>query len=160
MFTVRTITDRNRSQLEQFFDDISSTHSYVSKGIIYHFSALEGFVAYLGTEIVGFLTYNIKDKAMEVIALEGNAESKDVTSSLLDLSIQKAQALNLEKVWTIATNDNIPRMQFYEKKDFQKAQIHFNSVRKARAQYPEIPEKGYQDIPILHEIEFEYRLKS
>lgn len=159
MFTVRSITDRNRNQLQTFFETISNTESFITKGIEHHLSALEGFIAYLENEIVGFLTYDIKDCALEVVAIDGLDENSAIDSSLLDLTIQRAKSLHLDKVWSVTTNDNIPVMQFFEKKDFRKKQVYYNSIKKARSKFPQIPEKGYQNIPILHEIEFEYLLQ-
>lgn len=36
--------------------------------------------------------------------------------------------------------------------------LHVDAIKKSRAIKPEIPLIGFDDIPILHEIEFEIRL--
>lgn len=38
------------------------------------------------------------------------------------------------------------------------AAIHINAIKESRKIKPQIPLLGFDDIPILHEIEFELRL--
>ena len=158
MFFIKIINDRNRDLLKNFIENLWGSDVVVSNCVKYQISLLEGFVAYIGDEIVGLLTYRVADNALEVISIDSFQENNGIGSSLLELAIHKAKNLSLQKVWLMTTNDNLPAIQFYANRDFRKKQVHLYSVRKARQKYPEIPEKGYQDIPIMHELEFEYAL--
>jgi acetolactate synthase regulatory subunit len=61
-------------------------------------------------------------------------------------------------VWLITTNDNPSAIRLYQKRGFDIIALHVNAVRESRKIKPEIPLKGYDDIPILYEIEFERML--
>ena len=55
----------------------------------------------------------------------------------------------------IATNDNIRALRFYQKRGFDLVSIYRFAVNESRKLKPQIPLLGVDDIPILHEIEFE-----
>ncbi|GAE90166.1 acetyltransferase [Acetivibrio straminisolvens JCM 21531] len=58
----------------------------------------------------------------------------------------------------ITTNDNTRAIRYYQKRGFNLCNIYLNSVNEARKIKPQIPLHGYDNIPILHEIEFEMLL--
>lgn len=49
-------------------------------------------------------------------------------------------------------------LRFYQKRNFVMTNLYVNAVEEARKIKKEIPRIGYDNIPILHEIQLEYRL--
>jgi ribosomal protein S18 acetylase RimI-like enzyme len=64
------------------------------------------------------------------------------------------------RVWLVTTNDNTYAIRFYQKQGFNICNIYLNTINKSRELKPEIPLKGFDDIPILHEIEFELIIQN
>lgn len=82
-------------------------------------------------------------------------ENQGIGSVLIDKIIEKAKEHRCRKVWLITTNDNTHAIRFYQKRGFSFIGIHINAIQKSRKIKPQIPLYGFDNIPILHEIEFE-----
>lgn len=77
---------------------------------------------------------------------------------MLDFTLNYFKNLYLDRIWLITSNDNCHAIRFYQKRGWKMVNIHFNAIEEARLLKPQIPMFGYDGIPILHEIEFEYSL--
>lgn len=82
-------------------------------------------------------------------------ESKGAGTALINAVTDKAKEENCRRVWLVTTNDNTHAIRFYQKMGFNIAGIHLNAMQKVRAIKPQVPLYGIDDIPLLHEIEFE-----
>jgi RimJ/RimL family protein N-acetyltransferase len=85
-------------------------------------------------------------------------KNKGLGTQLVNKVIDEAKANGCHSVWLITTNDNSKAMRFYQKGGFEMVGFYKNGMHESRKLKPEIPEVGFDDIPIKHEIEFEYRL--
>jgi ribosomal protein S18 acetylase RimI-like enzyme len=85
-------------------------------------------------------------------------ENCGIGSRLIEEVIKVARKNNCCRVWLITTNDNTRAIRFYQRRGFTMASIHINAIKESRKIKPQIPLLGFDDIPILHEIEFELRL--
>ena len=56
------------------------------------------------------------------------------------------------------TNDNTNAIRFYQKRCFDWVGFHKDAMEVSRELKPEIPLLGNDQIPIKHEIEFDYKL--
>ncbi|MFC7685291.1 GNAT family N-acetyltransferase [Ureibacillus sp. GCM10028918] len=125
----------------------------ISSGV-YDCSTLDGFtVINEEDEIIGLITYIIKDNECEIISLDSIEEGKGIGSSL----VQEVESLAIKKkcrlLKLITTNDNLLALRFYQKRGFMLSKILINAVQKARKLKPEIPLIGNDGIPIRDEIE-------
>jgi len=59
----------------------------------------------------------------------------------------------IAKVWLVTTNDNLRALKFYQKRNWEIIGLHLYAVKEARKIKDSIPLLGYDNIPILHEIE-------
>ena len=73
----------------------------------------------------------------------------------IDKVIKIANENKCKRIWLITTNDNTKAIRYYQKKGFSIKDIYINSIQESRKIKPEIPLYGFDNIPILHEIEFE-----
>lgn len=130
----------------------------VSRSRIFNTSELPGFMYKEGERIAGLLTYHIGDEDCEIVTLNSHFNNRGLASQLIDKVIQKAKAIGCKRVWLITTNDNTNAIRFYQKRGFEWVGFYKDSMKESRKLKPEIPERGDDDIPIKHEIEFEFRL--
>ncbi|KNF08635.1 acetyltransferase [Gottschalkia purinilytica] len=157
---IKKVDDSDRSQLVCFIKENWGSSIMVSRGKVHDISKLPGFIAYKNDKIIGLITYNIENKECEVVSLDSLEENKGLGSKLLEKVIETAKENRCHKVWLITTNDNTRAIRFYQKRDFDIKAIHIDAVNESRKIKPEIPLKGYDNISILHEIEFEIKLKD
>lgn len=130
----------------------------ISKNQKHFVENLESIIAVVDKEIIGLLTFNIIDKQAEIVSLDSFNEGKGIGTKLLDFTLNYFKNLYLDRIWLITSNDNCHAIRFYQKRGWKMVNIHFNAIEEARLLKPQIPMFGYDGIPILHEIEFEYSL--
>jgi ribosomal protein S18 acetylase RimI-like enzyme len=111
--------------------------------------------AFVDSEIIGVATYAIRDHDCEVVAIEAYQERQGIATALMDEIRARARAAGCGRLWLVTTNDNVPAIAFYQKWGMDLVALRHDSVTEARALLkPDIPEIGYDDIPIRHELEF------
>jgi GNAT superfamily N-acetyltransferase len=132
----------------------------ITRGKKYYAEQLDGFVALVNGEIKGIITYNIEKEQCEIVSLDSFYERVGIGSALIESVVQIAKYKNCSRIWLITTNDNGHAMRFYQKRGFELSNIHLFAIEHSRKLKPEIPLKGFDDIPILHEIEFEKNINE
>lgn len=130
----------------------------VSRGRIHKAKALSGFAAMDGEQVMGLITYDIRNDACEIVTLDSLTEHRGIGTALLVRLEEFAKAQGCARLWLITTNDNTYAMRFYQKRGFTMAALHRDAIAAARRIKPAIPLIGLGGIPILHEIEFEKQL--
>ncbi|WP_232697695.1 GNAT family N-acetyltransferase [Brevibacillus daliensis] len=129
----------------------------VSRGHIHQIDQLPGYICTLKDtrDIIGLLTYQIKDEQMEIVSLDSLKEGKGIGSNLVRLAIKKAKELDLKRIWLITSNDNWHAMSFYRKLGFTMTAVYPNAITEARKIKPEIPLINEENgIAITDEVEF------
>jgi GNAT superfamily N-acetyltransferase len=130
------------------------------RGHIHHVERCAGFVAMVGGQIQGVITYSFSENECEIVSLDSKMENHGIGSKLIELVIEKAAEQGSKRVWLITSNDNIKAITFYQRRGFDMKAVHYDAITEARKTKPTIPLYGYDDIPVRHEIEFEYVLKD
>ncbi len=120
---------------------------------------LPGFIAYLGNEKIGVLTYEIMNGSCEIVTIESLKEKISIGSLLLKKLKETAINENCRRIWLITTNDNLSALNFYQKRGFNISNVYPNAVTKTRETVkPEIPLYGENGIEIKDEIELELKI--
>lgn len=158
VFSIRKITINDKKQVSQLISENWGSTVIISRGIVHDVSSLPGFIAESDGRIAGLITYNINGNECEITTLDSYIEFKGIGSSLIEEVISIAKENDCCKIWLITTNDNTKAIRFYQKRGFTLSGIHINAIQKSRKIKPQIPLYGFDDIPILHEVEFEKRL--
>ncbi len=156
---IRNKTEEDQAWCSGLLRDHWGSTRVVSRGRLHHADTLPGLIAELQGEPVGLLTYRFENAECEIVTLNSLLEQHGVATALLNFVTEEAVRNGCRRLWLITTNDNIPALRFYLKQEFTLAAVHPNSVQKARRLKPEIPELGWEDIPIRDEIEFEKSLQ-
>lgn len=148
------IGDLPKDKVMEFFKlHWGSSKMVISSGV-YDCSELDGFaVLNIEGEIIGLITYIIRDNECEIISLDSVEEGKGIGTSLVQEVENLAVKKNCKILKLITTNDNLYALKFYQKRGFILSRIINNAVEKAREIKPEIPLIGNDGIPIRDEIE-------
>lgn len=81
--SIKEITIVNREKVVSFFKEHwGSTEMVISTGV-YQCDTLDGFIFEGTNQIIGLVTYVIKDNEMEIISLDSLQEGKGIGSSLM-----------------------------------------------------------------------------
>jgi len=155
MFEIKEIDASLRSDIDNLIKENWGSSIMISKGQVHHIDSLPGYVMLENNKIIGLVTYNIKNNECEIVSLDSLLENKGIGSELVSRVVERSEELGCKRVWLITTNDNTRAIRFYQKRSFDIRGIYLNSVSESRKIKPEIPLFGYDNIPILHEIEFE-----
>ena len=129
----------------------------VSKGNIIDIHNLPGFIAVDNDELIGAVLYQIKNDECEIAVIFSLKQNVGAGSGLINAVIKTAQEQMCKRVWLITTNDNTPAIRFYQKRGFNLKAVHENAFKvtqKIKGEGDDVI-LGIDDIPILHEVEFE-----
>jgi ribosomal protein S18 acetylase RimI-like enzyme len=150
--SIKEITVENREKIVSFFKELwGSTEMVISTGI-YQCDTLDGFIFEENNQIIGLVTYIIKDNEIEVISLDSLQEGKGIGSSLMKKVEYIAKQKKLQLVSLVTTNDNMNALKFYQKRNYRIISIIPNGVNKARNIKPSIPLIGHDGIPLNDEL--------
>lgn len=120
---------------------------------------LEGYAALNDNkEMVGLITFEVRGKECEIISLDSLEENNGTGSALLEKAEEAAKEQGCSFITLITTNDNLNALRFYQKRGYHLVELLANAVEKARAIKPEIPLKGFFDIPIRDELKLRKEL--
>ena len=155
-FHIHPVKTEQRNLIKEFITDNWGSHIVVSKGKVHNVADLPGFISIQGGEIIGLITYKIFKNECEIVTLDSRIKNLGLGTQLLNKVLIAAKHNKCIRVWLITTNDNTQAIRFYQKRDFLWVGFHKNAIENSRKIKPEIPELGKNDIPIKHEIEFEY----
>ena len=158
MFSIETISNTCRAFVDAQVADSWAGPYVVSKGISHDTRTQPGFVAVEKESVVGYILYNLVDTDCEITVLESLHGGHGIGSALINKVICIAEESACRRVWLITTNDNIYAIRFYQRFGFELRAVYINAMEEARKRKPQIPLTGNDDIPIMHEFEFEIKL--
>lgn len=152
------IDSSNRHIINKFIMNHWYSTDMVIRGQIIDMTQVNGIVVYSASKIVGLVTYTISNDICEITSLDSIMKNKGIGTELVNRVIEIARQTLCQKVILVTTNDNINVIRFYQKRGFDMARLYHNAIDISRKLKPSIPETGDNDIPLKHEIEFEYIL--
>ncbi len=132
----------------------------VTRGKSHDATKLPAFLAVVDGSRAGLVTYRAEKRECQIVSLNSLVENEGIGKALLSAVEREASSMGCRRLWLITTNDNTDALRFYQKRGFRIAALHLGAIRKSRRLKPEIPMKGFADIPILDEIELEKALGS
>lgn len=179
-FVIRPLAREDREWVAHFVDQHWGSTQMVTRGKAVYVHLLPGFVAerpkppasgsdrpdddateenpVIHMERVGLLTYNLEGKACEIITLDSLVPNKGIGTALVAELKRAAKEAHMQRLWCITTNDNLPALRFWQKRDFELVALYPNAIEISRRLKPQIPLTGLAGIPIRDEIELQYRV--
>jgi GNAT superfamily N-acetyltransferase len=161
MFRVRRIEDGDREWVCRLITEQWSGKSVVVHDAVYYPHLLPGFIAEDEKgDVIGLATYTIENSACELVTLDSIQRGKGVGSALIAALVQEAQKQRCSRLWCVTTNDNLPALEFYQKRGFHIVAVYPGAIDRARILKPTIPLWGIESIRIRDEIELEVQLQD
>ncbi len=119
-------------------------------------SKLPGFVAWVGGERVGLVTYQLENDACEIVSLNSLVigAGQLLVEAVRDIALKQ----NCRRLWLITTNDNRGALRFYQRIGFRLKTVYPNALEVSRRLKPSIPLIGIGGVPLRDEIELEMLL--
>jgi GNAT superfamily N-acetyltransferase len=157
-FHVRPVEEADRAWIARLLAGHWGSPVIVTRGRAHRADLLPGFVALIGDQPAGLLTYHVEDKTCEIVSLDSLIKRWGIGAALLDAVKQTAADAGCTRLWLITTNDNTAALRYYQRRGFVLAALHRDALTVSRRLKPEIPLTGIDDIPLRDEIELEMSL--
>lgn len=154
-YVIRPTTDADRPWIARLLAERWGGVSIVSRGKTRSADRLTGFGALQEDRPLGLVTYAIEDGGCEIVSLDSLVERRGIGTALVRAVIDAALAAGANRVWLVTTNDNVPAIRFYERREFRVSAVHHGAVDMARRLKPSIPLTGIGGVPIHDEVEME-----
>ncbi len=106
----------------------------------------------------GLATYRVGENGAELLSLDAVTPGQGVGSALLDALITALRRDGVPSLRVTTTNDNLAALRFYQRRGFTLQALRPGAVNAARAEKPEIPLIGLDNIPIRDEIDLSLTL--
>ena len=154
-FEVVRISPRLRRWAADLIREHWGSTEIVTRGRIHDTGKLSGFIAVLGGEPVGLVTYHIDGDQCEMVSLDSLMEGIGIGTALVGSVAAEAREQGCRRLWLITTNDNLDAVHFYQKRGFHLVAVHRDALEETRRLKPELPLTGIDGIPLRDEIEME-----
>ena len=153
---IRATQPADREWIVPFTEEHWGASFVVAHGVIYQPENLPGFVASdEAGRPVGLVTYQIAQRACEVVTLNSRQEKQGVGTALLDAVRGVAVLARCFRIWLTTTNDNLRALSFYQKRGYRLVAVHRDALLRSRELKPAIPLISSDGIPLRDEIELE-----
>jgi ribosomal protein S18 acetylase RimI-like enzyme len=129
----------------------------LSLGGVVDASTLPGWLAEASGEVVGLLTYLVRDDTVELVTINAFTGG-GVGAALVRALVDECRDNGVRRVHVTTTNDNTRALRFYQRAGFRLTGLHVDAVAEARKIKPEIPKYGNDGIPIRDELELTMEL--
>jgi ribosomal protein S18 acetylase RimI-like enzyme len=157
-FEIQPLPDRLRDWANHALEEHWGSTRILSRWVYHETRDLPGFVALQQDQPVGLATYHIRDHLCELVTLNAFSAGIGVGDALLLAVRDAAREAGCTKLWLTTSNDNLPALQFYQKRGMAIVAVHRFAVDEARKENPSIPRAGYHGIPCRDELELEMPL--
>lgn len=106
-------------------------------------------------ELVGLVTYHVDGPSGQIVTLDTIERGRGFGRRLLEDVENKFHKLGLGRAWALMTNDNLRAAGLYLSRGYRLVKVHVDAVKKVREHKPDLPDRGYEGIPIRDLWEFE-----
>lgn len=155
---IQPITPAHRPAINEYIRNEWSGPLVVTKGRVVDTTHAAGFTADEDGVLCGAVLYEILGETCEVLVLFSLHPGKGAGGALLKAVLQTAQSAGCKRVFLVTTNDNIGAIRFYQRQGWDLCGLYLNTLDETRIIKPNVPLLGEEDIPLRHELEFEYLL--
>ncbi len=156
-YTLRPIRPEDKPWIRQLMRDHWAAEMVFVHGMRFDPHELPGFIAEIGAEKAGLITYSIAGGNCEIVTLDSLVPGKGIGRAMIEAVMNAAKGSRCRRLFVVTTNDNLHALRFYQRKGFTLAALRPNAMEETRKHKP-IPLIGENGIPIRDEIELEMML--
>ena len=127
----------------------------VSRGVLHTLGDYPICVAVEGRVRLGFVVLRPEQTSVEILAIRAVSQWRGVGTALMAHAEAYARARDINSVWLVTTNDNLPALQFYQRLGYALVDLRpgaFAEVRRLKGLDPALEILGHHDIPIRDEL--------
>lgn len=155
---VRTVEPADREWVARTLGEEWGSEVVVAHGEVFQPAELPGFLASVGGEPIGLITFEVRGDECEIVSINALRKRRSVGTVLVRAVVEEARAAGCRRLFLITTNDNLDALRFYQRRGFRLAALRPGGVDRARELKPEISPTGEFGIPLRDELELEMRL--
>jgi ribosomal protein S18 acetylase RimI-like enzyme len=155
---VRALRADERDWLAEHLRLAWGSTTIVSRGRARDASRLPAIVCTGGEELLGLASFEIAERACELVTIEAFRRREGIGTALLQAVVEQARDHGAGHLLLVTTNDNLAAQRFYERHGLTLAAVHKGAVDEARKLKPEIPLVGEDGVAIHDELEYHLRL--
>ena len=115
------------------------------EGEQFELSNADGFVVYDKGEIIGLITYEIRDRVCEILSLNSKVEGEGIGTQLVEAVKNVAKNNNCSKLLVETTNALIRAIAFYQKKGFRLVKIYQDAMKYVREVHTHLTEADFME---------------
>ncbi|MBN1666328.1 MAG: GNAT family N-acetyltransferase [Anaerolineales bacterium] len=145
---VRPLQPEDSDWMRQVLCEHWGSPMIITRGRCHQAEQLSGLVALLADQRVALATYEIREKACELVSLNILLPGHGIGTALVARLAELASRAGCWRLWLITTNDNLPALGFYQKRGFRLVAVHVDALTTSRQIKPEIPKIGLEGIPL------------
>jgi len=151
---IRRINDSDKEAVFQLLAERWAGPEMLLDGEIVDASALPGYVAYAGMQLVGLVTLIKRDGEWEILTLDSLNRWGGTGTQLLNAVVEEARAAGIVRLTVRTSNDNLDAFRFYQRRGFRLERVAQGVIDAEREKKPEIPMRGDYGIEIHDEVLF------
>lgn len=157
--TVMPADDSHRSWARSLLVERWLDVMIVTRGTAHRADELPAFAAELEGRLAGLITYRISGGECEIVSLDSVRERLGVGTTLLNAVFAAATQAGCRRVWLVTTNDNLPALEFFQKRGYHLAAVYPGALEHTRRLKPQLPAHGWRGIPLRDELELERKIR-
>ncbi|MFP4459978.1 MAG: GNAT family N-acetyltransferase [Candidatus Zixiibacteriota bacterium] len=131
----------------------------VSRERMHDASKLPAFIAIVNGIRMGLITYRFSPNGCEIKSVDSLRDGMGIGKKLIDKVKEITIGNGMRRLWLITTNDNCRAIGYFQIQGFHLTELYPGIVEKYRQMKPQIPEIGYNNIPIRDELVLEMKLR-
>lgn len=156
LYTIRPVEERDQGWIPGFVRTLWGDEIVVVHEDVFYPSQLPAYIAVSAEDqVVGLVTYQIRDDICEIITMNSLVENQGVGSKLIAAVVGEARKSGCCRLSVTTTNDNQRAIDFYTSRGFELREVRKGAVERAREIKPSIPTHSPEGIPLIDEWVFE-----
>jgi GNAT superfamily N-acetyltransferase len=105
--------------------------------------------------VCGHVSFSVDGESGEIVTLEALVQGQHIGGRLIDASEEEMRRHGVRRIIVTTTNDNIRAQGFYQRRGYRLKRIELDGMKRVRAAKVDVPETGYEGLPLLDMWEFE-----
>jgi GNAT superfamily N-acetyltransferase len=103
----------------------------------------------------GHVSFAVDGDVGEIVTIEAISQGQHIGGRLLGAAERELRSRGVHRIVVTTTNDNLRAQAFYARHGYRLARIERDGMERVRALKPDVPQTGYEGLPLLDMWEFE-----
>jgi ribosomal protein S18 acetylase RimI-like enzyme len=111
-------------------------------------------------EAQGLITWYIEGDVAEMVTVDAFQQGRHIGGRLLSAAEAEVRKRGVHRIRIITTNDNLRAVAFYVRHGYRLMKVDLDGMDRVRRQKPNVPEVGFENIPLRDMYELEKELNA